>query len=67
MKVRKHDLEADLIHELGVHYQRYKNGKATGRHILTFGTKKYLTTEEGLALYRVCAYKRTIYPAFQKI
>ena len=67
MNVRTHALEADLIHELGVHYQRYKNGEATGWHILTFGTKKYLATEEGLALYRVCAYKKTIYPAFEKI
>jgi len=36
MKVRKYDLEADLIHELGVHYRRYANGKVTGRHLLTF-------------------------------
>ena len=66
MKIRKYTLEADLIHELWVHYTRYMNGKKTGRNILTFGTKNYLTDEEGLALYHVCAYKKTIYPAFQK-
>ena len=67
LKIRQHELEADLIHELWVHHTRYINGKQTGRHILTFWTKNYLTDEEGLAIYRVCEYKKTVYPAFQKI
>jgi hypothetical protein len=66
MKIRQYALEADLIHELWVHYTRYLNGKATGWNILTFWTKNYLTDEEGLAIYQVCAYKKTRYPAFQK-
>lgn len=66
MKVRTYTLEADLIHELWVHHTRYLNGKKTGWNIFTFWTKNYLTDEEGLALYHVCAYKKTIYPAFQK-
>jgi hypothetical protein len=67
MKIRKHVLEADLIHELYTHYRRYANGKKTGWNILTFGTQNYLADEEGLALYNVCEYYKTLYPAFQKI
>ena len=67
MKIRKYMLEADLIHELQTHYTRYANGKKTGWNILTFWTQNYLTDEEGLALYNVCEYYKTLYPAFEKI
>lgn len=67
MKMRRHILAADLIHEVDTHYTRYANGKKTWRHILTFGTQQYLTDEEGLALYNVYEYYKTLYPAFQKI
>ncbi|MCX6823217.1 MAG: DUF1704 domain-containing protein [candidate division SR1 bacterium] len=67
MKIREYILEADLIHELQTHYTRYAHGKKTGWNIFTFGTQNYLTDEEGLALYNVCAYYKTFYPAFQKI
>lgn len=67
MKMRKHILAADLIHEMDTHYTRYANGKKTWRNILTFWTQQYLTDEEGLALYNVYEYYKTLYPAFQKI
>ena len=67
MKMREYMLEADLIHELQTHYTRYENGKKTWWNILAFWTQNYLTDEEGLALYNVCEYYQTLYPAFQKI
>jgi hypothetical protein len=45
------DLKRLLVHEIGVHYMRYYNGRNTGLRILEKGTSNYIETEEGLAAY----------------
>ena len=66
-RLRQHTLEADIRHELGVHYMRYHAGRQSGWHILTYGTAQYLATEEGLALYAFVQYKKQFFPAFEKL
>ncbi|MDA3855511.1 MAG: DUF1704 domain-containing protein [Candidatus Woesearchaeota archaeon] len=45
------DVKRLQVHEIGVHYLRYYNGKKTGIKIFESGTSNYIETEEGLAVY----------------
>ena len=46
------DLRRLKVHEIGVHYLRYYNGRKRGIDLLmSGGTKGYVETEEGLAAY----------------
>lgn len=40
-----------IVHEIGTHAFRYENGKKQDLQIFKKGLAKYLTTEEGLAVY----------------
>lgn len=45
------DVKRLKVHEIGTHYMRYYNGQKFGIRILKTGTKEYIETEEGLAVY----------------
>jgi len=45
------DIKRLKVHEIGVHYLRYYNGRKAGIKILENGTSNYIETEEGLAVY----------------
>ena len=45
------DVERLKVHEIGVHYLRYFNGKNLNIKLLQKGTSNYIETEEGMAVY----------------
>ncbi len=45
------DIKRLKVHEIGVHYLRYFNGKKSCLRILESGTSNYIEIEEGLAVY----------------
>jgi len=65
-QTREHELMANMIHEIDVHYTRFANGKKSWWKILTYGTADYIKYEEGLAIHEVWKYKRNFYPAFEQ-
>lgn len=51
-RFREYELYGKMAHEVGVHIQRYMSGVKSGWTILQSGVAWYITTEEGLAVYK---------------
>lgn len=66
LQIREQELQANLVHEIGVHYKRYKNGRQSEWKMLSIGASNYSLDEEWLALYDMCEYKKRQYPHFEK-
>tara|TARA_Y100000034_G_C6843659_1_gene381975 strand:+ start:79 stop:1089 length:1011 start_codon:yes stop_codon:yes gene_type:complete len=50
-KFSKDDIKRLIVHEIGVHTQRFFNGEKQKYKIFLYGTSNYTETEEGLAFY----------------
>jgi len=66
LTVREHTLMSNIIHEIGVHHQRYMNGRKTWRNLVGYGTAFYQKDEEWFAMYQAYLYLSWIYPEFHK-
>ncbi len=62
---KKHQLEAQIEHECGVHLKRFFGGKKKGWYILSRGTWYYQSHEEGLAIYQAEQVMKKYIPEFE--
>ena len=66
LQTRERNLQANLIHEIQVHYRRYQNSRLNEWKVLAYGVSQHIIDEEWLAIYDMCEYKKQYYPNYRK-